>query len=207
MENSILKSIYSKRTRKLFLFNLCCFSVWTLNWILYEPIWKRFCFRPNIIEHLLLKSASIHLLLLLCFVESINARGGLGTIKDVHCGMGKVLHAVATTYPSRSGSSRRRSPARRTARCRRKHRARRALSARYVHQVKVNFFLWSLSLLNVNIKLDEPIWNRCRFRPSISEPLFWGTFMSQNLMSVPMNVRAIFYSIEWSPLFMTSNVT
>ena len=34
-------------------------------------------------------------------------------------------------------------------------------------------FLGSLSLLNVNIRLDscEPIWNRCRFRFSINEPL------------------------------------
>ena len=43
---------------------------------------------------LAVKVRLMHLLLLLCFVESINARGGLSAIKGVHCGMGQVLHAV-----------------------------------------------------------------------------------------------------------------
>ena len=37
--------------------DLCRCSMWTLNWILYEPIWKRcrfhFCFRTNINESLI----------------------------------------------------------------------------------------------------------------------------------------------------------
>ena len=56
--------IYTQRQRNqkwIFLFGLCCCSMWTLNWILYESIWKwcHFCFRSNIdkpfMNHFLLR--------------------------------------------------------------------------------------------------------------------------------------------------------
>ena len=40
LKSSILGFTYTERMRIVF-FDFCRYLIWTLNWILYEPIWKR----------------------------------------------------------------------------------------------------------------------------------------------------------------------
>ena len=56
-DSALLRFIYTKQKwarKRIFFIDLCCCSMWTINWILHEPIWKRclFHFRLNIKESL-----------------------------------------------------------------------------------------------------------------------------------------------------------